>query len=620
MISFVITIAALFSMDSGLGQDINFKQNKRRLVIPVYQREFKWDNERIISLLSDISQNSKFIGNTILDETEETYEIVDGQQRLTTCFLTLIALFNHYQGHRLEQDMIKQKLIPFGKILLENDSVGNYLELEEDKFDLKISEDSDLYDQKDDFNRAYRFIEDYVNSLGSNTRINDFKQKLLDSKMLILINNQHDRSHPVEQLFLDINEKAQLLKVEDIFKGHCFEKYDAPLYSYLRNKWVTLKQNASLFKKYGFEDTSEYIYTYLLETDNSSLPKNLTVSGKHYIEEKTMDETDDLLSSMISFGEKVNQFYKDLKLTSYRFENLCRHSSEYRNTNDHLGLKQMSLAVLELKGAIYQKLPLMYFVQFILNNESLPGIIRHDELKKIITNLYVYTYLFVLSGEKKSKAGIDHRVRDALNMENPIANTIIAAKYLRNNYLERFSVQDTYPFEKLSFICSTTDNYDSNTNWLPLIYSYENNHNLEHFIIPDNKRKVLTWKTESEEYDISLPAMLVKRYKKHVVNQLVMNKELNGLLEHYDIVYKIETIKTWYSDRQTPVPKHIHSTISAIERMPEYIDLKDAKEQNKDKVSVEIKYRAFLSAYFDQSIIDQNKHRIEDQFKDAFRN
>lgn len=620
MISFVITIADLFTMDSGFGQEINFKQNKHRLVIPVYQREYKWENERIATLLSDISQNSKFIGNTILDESDERYEIVDGQQRITTCFLTLVALYNHYQGHQLEQETIQRKLIPFGRILLENDSIGDYVELQDGKYVLTISADSDIYGQAEDFERAYQLIEDYINALGPNTRISDFKQKLLDSRMLVLINDQHDRSHPVEQLFLDINEKAQLLKVEDIFKGHCFEKFEAPLYPALRNKWANLKRNASLFKKYGFEDTSEYIYTYLLETDSSSLPKNLTISGKHYIEEKTMDETNVLLTDMIGFGEKVNQFYKDLRLTDYRFVNLCRHSYEYRNTNDHLGLKQMSLAVLELKGAIYQKLPLMYFVQFILNSESLPEIIRHDEFRRIITNLYVYTYLFVLSGEKKYKAGIDHSVRDALNSESPISNALTAAKNLRNSYLERFSVQDVYSFEKLSFICSTVDNYDANANWLSLIYSNDNNHNLEHFIIPDNRRKVVKWKTGNEEYDISLPATLVKQYKKHVVNQLVMNEDLNGLLEHYDVVYKIDTIKTWYSDRHLPVPRHIQSTINAIEEMPEYIVLKDAKEQHEDEASVNIKYGAFLSAYFDQTNVDRNKRRIEELFKATFRN
>lgn len=621
MISFVVKIADLFSMDSGLGQDINFKENKRRLVIPVYQREYKWENERISTLLSDISQNSKFIGNTILDESEGRYEIVDGQQRITTCFLTLVAIFNHYQGHPIEQETIKQYLTPCGRILLENDSIGNYLEIEDNKYVLRILENSDVYGQRDDFKRAYQLIEEFVNSLGQNTRINDFKQKLLDSNILVLINDQHDRSHPVEQLFLDINEKAQRLKVEDIFKGHCFEKFDLAHYSALRSKWVELKRNASLFKNYDFEDTSEYIYTYLLQTDSATLPKNLTISGKHYIEEKTMDETNELLTSMIGFGAKVNQFYMDLKSTDYRFVNICSHSNEFRNTNDHLGLKQMCLAVLELKGATYQKLPLMYFIQFVLESKSLPGIILHGDLKKIITNLYIYTYLFVLSGAKKSKTDIDHSVRNALNSESPITNTIEAAKNLRSSYLDKFSVQNSYNFEKLCFLCSTIDNYIANENWLPLIYSRENNHNLEHFIIPDNRRILVTWTTETGNHDIDLPGLLpVKEFKKHVVNQLVLDEKLNESLGHYDIVYKIEKIKEWYQGRHTPIPKHIQSTISAIEEMREYVALKDAKEHNEDMISVNEKYKVFLSAYFDQTNIERNKCRIEELFKVAFRN
>lgn len=621
MISFVITIEDLFSMNSGLGRDINFKENKRRLVIPVYQREYKWENERIETLLSDIAQNSKFIGNSILDESEERYEIVDGQQRITTCFLTLVAIFNHYHEQRLEQESIKRFLTPFERILLENDSIGNYLELEDGKYILKISDDSDIYGQRKDFERAYQCIEDFIGKLDSNTRINDFKQKLLDSNMLVLINDQHNRSHPVEQLFLDINEKAQLLTVEDIFKGHCFEKFDASKYSDLRNKWADLKRNASLFRTYHFEDTSEYIYTYLLETDRVTLPKNLTISGKHYIAGMTIDATDRLLTSMIEFGEKVNQFYKDLRSTDYRFVNLCSNSYEFRDTNDHLGLKQMCLEILQLKGAIYQKLPLMYFVQFVLESESLPGTIHHDELKKIITNLYVYTYLFVLSGKKKSKADIDQSIRDALNSESPITNTIEAAKKLRNSYLDKFSVRDSYDFERLCFLCSTIDNYIANENWIPLIYSHENNHNLEHFIIPKNTGMIVTWKTETECHDITLPDLFpVKGFQKHVVNQLVMDKNLNESLDRYDIVFKIKRIKEWYQGPHAPIPKHIQSTISAIEEMREYVALKDAKEQNEDIKIVSEKYKMFLSAYFAQTNIERNKYRIEELFKGAFRN
>lgn len=620
MLSFVVTIERLLTMDSGISEELNFKSEKRRLVIPVYQREYKWKDDRISTLLSDICQNSKFIGNTILDEAEDKYEIVDGQQRITTCFLAFVALFNHFCGQDYEQEAIKQYLTPFGRILLENDSVGSYLELTDGKYLLKIQEDSDIYGQKDDFERAYKTIEDFVNTLDSYRRIIEFKQNLLDSKMLVLINDQHDRAHPVEQLFLDINEKAQLLEVEDIFKGHCFEKFDAPRYPALRSKWATLKQNASLFRNYDFENTSEYIYTYLLVTDSTSLPKNLTISGKHYIEDKTMDETNRLLTSMISFGEKVNCFYKELRMEDYRFVDLCKHSYEFRNTKDHLGLKQMSLAVLELNGAIYQKLPLMYFVQHLLNSRELPELIRHEELKKIITNLYVYTNLFVLSGEKKSKAGIDHSIRDALNSDNPISNTVNKAKELRNSYLGRISIQDTYSFEKLSFLCSVIDRYVANTNWIPQIYSHENGYNLEHFIIPDNRKCVVKWKTETGEHEISGPLSDFKMYKRHVLNQLVMDKDLNEQLEHYDIVYKIEYIKAWYLARDSAIPRHIQSVVNVIEGMAEYVALKSAKENNEELVFVSSKYEAFLSKYFAEKTIESNKNVLKKLFTSAFSN
>ena len=618
MLSFVVKVSKLFLMNSGLGENSNFKTNKRSLVIPVYQREYKWENERINSLLSDIEQSSKFIGNIILDESDDRYEIVDGQQRLTTCFLTLVALFNHYYGHQMDQEMIKQYLIPFGSILLKNDSIGNYLEYAEGKYYLCISAASDIYGQKDDFVRAYQQIEEFIDSLGTNTHVNQFKNKLLDSRLLVLINDQHDTSHPVEQLFLDINEKAQLLKVEDIFKGHCFEKFDAPLYPTLRNKWSEIKKNANLFKTYGFEDTSEYIYAFLLETDNSSLPKSLKISGKHYIEDKTMEETNAILNAMIAFGSKVNHFYNSIKSTDYRFDDLCNHRHD--NTTDHVGLKQMSKSILEQEGAIYQKLPFMFFVQYVLNNNPVAQNISHDALKRIITNLYIYACLFILSSDKKSKAGIDHSVRNALISGESIDNTIAAAKALRNNYLGGFVIRDSYTFEKLSFICSIIDNYNSNGNWLNCIYAIENNHNLEHFIIPQKKKGIIKWKSGNSSTNIEPDYNLVKLYKNHVVNQLVMDKDLNEQLENYDIVYKIEKIKEWYSARNETIPKHIKSRIDSIEMMSTYIALRESKELNEPIDTVQEKYHSFMSAYFHTAYVEANKTGIQNLFIRAFQN
>lgn len=105
----------------------------------------------------------------------------------------------------------------------------------------------------------------------------------------------------MEQIFLDINEKAQLLDTEDIFKGHCFEIFAPEFHSNLRETWVELKKCASGFRALGIKSLSDYIYLFLLEHDGTDLPKKLNPNGRHYLEGKTMDETNSLLQEMISY-------------------------------------------------------------------------------------------------------------------------------------------------------------------------------------------------------------------------------------------------------------------------------------------------------------------------------
>jgi len=91
MKAFVVKFEQLFKMDTGQqGRLVNFCQDKRKMIIPLYQREYTWTDEKIGTLVNDIKRSNKFLGNIILDETEFCYEIVDGQQRITTCFLILV--------------------------------------------------------------------------------------------------------------------------------------------------------------------------------------------------------------------------------------------------------------------------------------------------------------------------------------------------------------------------------------------------------------------------------------------------------------------------------------------------------------------------------------------------
>lgn len=73
-----------------------FDQNAQ-YVIPRYQRAYAWEYDEIVQLIEDIydaasDDSNYYIGTLIVYKTKddpETYEVIDGQQRLTTLYLLL---------------------------------------------------------------------------------------------------------------------------------------------------------------------------------------------------------------------------------------------------------------------------------------------------------------------------------------------------------------------------------------------------------------------------------------------------------------------------------------------------------------------------------------------------
>ncbi|MCL5769837.1 MAG: DUF262 domain-containing HNH endonuclease family protein [Planctomycetes bacterium] len=73
----------------------------KSFVIPTYQRDYAWTKQNIDDLLDDIAETietntSHYIGTFILSRkpAEDTYSVVDGQQRLTTLTMLLNTLVN----------------------------------------------------------------------------------------------------------------------------------------------------------------------------------------------------------------------------------------------------------------------------------------------------------------------------------------------------------------------------------------------------------------------------------------------------------------------------------------------------------------------------------------------
>ena len=77
-------------------------------LIPIYQRNYAWRAEQIEQLISDIQdslvggQDDYFLGNLIVikRDREDEFEVIDGQQRLTTLYLLLTFLEQDGEGER----------------------------------------------------------------------------------------------------------------------------------------------------------------------------------------------------------------------------------------------------------------------------------------------------------------------------------------------------------------------------------------------------------------------------------------------------------------------------------------------------------------------------------------
>lgn len=81
-------------------------------IVPDYQREYVWTDKEVHQLLEDIGEQidagttrEYFIGTVLVSPTEQKnhYQVIDGQQRLTTFFLLLCALKHLFQGEPQRQ-------------------------------------------------------------------------------------------------------------------------------------------------------------------------------------------------------------------------------------------------------------------------------------------------------------------------------------------------------------------------------------------------------------------------------------------------------------------------------------------------------------------------------------
>lgn len=642
MVSFIVSFGEFLMMSrSNRPTRPNFDQDKTRYVIPKYQREYKWDEEKVVTFFTDIKVRDKFLGNIIINKVSDYYEIVDGQQRITTVILILIALFNkmrsnHVLGTNEEQKEILKYIKNNSTYILENETIGNYLKEIDDTIEILIDPSTDIYYQKSTFEQLYEII---CRELENVSDLNSFRKKVLDCQVLVLIGESEGlQNDSIEEIFLDINFKSKLLDVADIFKGYCFKNYFPDNHEELKNQWTEIRKYTKCFEQFGYKDTkdtSEYLYHYLLSLpDSYDITTNLSPRGRHYLEGKSNTETKVLLNDMGEYGKHVVLFSDNLSKDTYAFVDICRDAQNHQTeVHNLLVMRQMCQKILQYTKAQYYKFPFFMCIHQLLQENSLKDNITYDELRKFITTYYVYAFLFINDSKSKNKGSIDHTILNTLydsqkDFREKIKGILTSVKQLRKKYLNEYKQFHTFGIENAYALYSLIDNYDSRSNFLNQLYA-QPSYNQEHLIVHKNSKMNIYWAENDNLFTFSLKELLDEpdgtnnkgiNYRRQTSNYLILPEGLNRHLSQCDIVEKISMIKKYYQACTKGIPTHIDIFIQHIEGIATYQTLENIKGERESEEIIKDKYKAFVETYFSDEQQRLLYQKIEAALKEAFRN
>ncbi|WP_139541878.1 DUF262 and DUF1524 domain-containing protein [Helicobacter pylori] len=246
------------------------KSQEKQFVIPIYQRVYSWGKEHCEQLWDDIIKTGgndqiegHFIGSIVFVHdgiyTTNYNEllIIDGQQRLTTITLLLIALRDHLN----DEDEFLEK---FSRQKIQNRYLINSDEKGDKKFKLILSEpDRDTLLSLIDKNKRkpsepslkivenFKLFEEWIRK---NTNKLETIFKGLDKLMVVEISLERGKDNP-QLIFESMNSTGKDLTQTDLIRNYILmglepEKQEIFYKKYWRAMEEDFKQNETLFNQF----------------------------------------------------------------------------------------------------------------------------------------------------------------------------------------------------------------------------------------------------------------------------------------------------------------------------------------------------------------------------------
>lgn len=471
------------SMDARKGNIYEILNGSKQFIIPVYQRYYSWDIEQCKRLWDDIveiqesQKNGHFVGSivNIVEQATATgaqkFMIIDGQQRMTTLTLLMLALRDYLakdpnpiiKPEKIENDFLKNLHVP--------ESECYKLLLGEQDKDTLIS----LIEKSKKKETSARIINNYE----------FFMQKIEEGILspigicecigkLQIVNITLDRTLDDPQaIFESMNSTGKELSQSDLIRNYMLMKLNNKEQTHIyRNIWHPME---SLFDNKKQDLTMDKFFRDYLTTKLGRIP-NIN---------RIYDEFKSYRSKKYEFS--ISDLSKDLSEYAIHYTDMiyCREKD-----ND-------TVLISLYKDMQSLKMEVAYPFLLKVHNDYKQDRISKNDLKEIIKMCINYVLRrnicdIPTNSMNKTFVTLCREIKDGDYLNSIKAFFILSDSYREfpndERFINAFISKDIYNMRTRNFILAHLENFNNKE---PIIIE---NYTIEH-IMPQNKNLNNEWKS-----------------------------------------------------------------------------------------------------------------------------
>lgn len=471
-------------MDARKGNIYEILNGNKQFLIPVYQRFYSWDIEQCKRLWNDIVEMQRkgkvghFVGSIVniaeqaMPTGVQKYMIIDGQQRMTTLTLLLLALRDYAIKNPGDTSINARRI--------DNMLLKNEYENGDERYKLLLTEtDRDI---------LINLVEEKPIAEGTRSRLIEnykfFADKLADKEILPaevyesigklqIVNITLDRAvDDAQAIFESLNSTGKELSESDLIRNYVLMGLESSEQIYVyEHLWRPMEQ---LFVYETQGTVMDAFFRHYLTMKLARIPKQ----GRVYEEFK-------LYHLNCEFGT-IRELCQDLLDYAKYYTNIVF------KRNFDLDLKKLYEDIIDLRMEV------SYPFLLKIHHDCTDGIITSDELKEILKLCISYVLRRAIceiptNSMNKTFATLKNCIKP-----DDYLNSVKAFFVMQDTYKEfpdndkfegAFVSRDIYNMRARNYILSRLENFE---NKAPIIIE---NYTIEH-IMPQNKNLSLEWQAD----------------------------------------------------------------------------------------------------------------------------